>query len=57
MANTLPGGVVELIGKDGKNFKVNGSRLKHYMVSEELTGHEFALEDPPSTDGPVDIAL
>ena len=56
VANALPAGVVELIGKDGKNFKVNGSRLKHYMVSEELTGHDFTLEDLPSTDGQVDIA-
>ena len=53
VARSWPGGVVELVGKDGKNFKVYGSRLKHYMVSEELTGHDFELEEAPPTDGLV----
>ena len=44
----------ELVGtKDGNPFKVNGSRLKHYMVSEELMRDNFDMEEAPPTDGLV----
>src|SRR3954462_8976906 len=44
----FPHGAVELFDKEGKTFKVNGQRLKHYIELERNDEGEvkFFLEDP-----------
>ena len=35
LERVLPYGAIELLGKDGKSFKVNGQRIKRYFGSTE----------------------
>ena len=44
-----PNGVVELLSsKDNKLFKVNGQRLKPYVVSFTPNKEELSLLEPPN---------
>ena len=42
----FPFGTVELLGRDGQTFRVNGQRLKHYHGGEERTVVSIFLADP-----------
>ena len=42
--------VVELFGKHGHTFHVNGQRLKHYYGREEWKIEDMPLEDPLSVN-------
>ena len=48
ISKVFPYGAVELFDREGKTFKVNGQRLKHYIeVERDDDGEEkFFLEDP-----------
>ena len=42
----FPFGTVELLGRDGQTFRVNGQRLKHYHGGEERKVVSISLADP-----------
>ena len=47
----FPSGVVEVWSETMRSFKVNGQRLKHYIVGEQHEkGVTYTLLDPPSSE-------
>ncbi|XP_020242510.1 uncharacterized protein LOC109820724 [Asparagus officinalis] len=47
----FPSGVVKVWSETTGSFKVNGQRLKHYIVGEQNEkGVTYTLSDPPSSE-------